>query len=721
MTTTLLAWLLTYLLHSTVLLLAAWGLASLLGERRLAWADLAWKTALCGGLLTATLQVASGATPLLGRVDLVRVAPVAAFTAASRLDSAGRAPVAQAPLAAPASVRPPNPGTSARWSALILGVWGLGAGVCALPLFVASRRLAAMLRDRRAATGLPLAALRRLEHAGGGAPRVELTVAPRLPVPIARGVLRPEICLPQRVAADLPAEQQRAVLAHELAHHLRRDPLWLLGGQLLAALLWLQPLNRLAVRRLRAGAEILCDDWALRRNTGRVAFARCLQQVATWALEAPRPGLSELPVAGMASEHGLGHRVRRVLAGEQSLTLATPRLALVPCLVVLALVASTAPCIGSADGLPSGVASEELDGGAARTAAAPAARAEAPAEGAVAGAVQGGVAGGVRGGVSGGVSAAVAGGVEGGVPGRAAVSAPCWYVDDAGRSYEVDCRDLPVPPEPPEPPLPPVPWRASAAAPVGFDGGLRRELDRALAAADELRAALATVGDGRTLSGALDGQQLKAMAELRQELDRHSAERAELEAEIQAEIGAEIQSQRAKVFAELAAQRSQWQETARQRQEEMRRGLAALAAAGARTVTPQAWPTPPTPPTPAIAPRAPVAPRAALPTVAAPPAPWAWQTPAPPPAPAAPRAALPTMPSMPPMPRIASGAGLERERQLLAAERAKLAAERAALAAAWARLNAERRSLGTATPAPSPSPAPAAAPAAEGGTPPPGR
>src|SRR4029079_4173365 len=51
-----LAWLLTHLIHSTVLLALAWGLT-----RARSWspasADLLWKTALVGGMLTATAQL----------------------------------------------------------------------------------------------------------------------------------------------------------------------------------------------------------------------------------------------------------------------------------------------------------------------------------------------------------------------------------------------------------------------------------------------------------------------------------------------------------------------------------------------------------------------------------------------------------------------------------------------------------------------------------------
>src|SRR5215204_1721983 len=63
------SWLLTYLVHSTLLLLAAWLITS--------WArtsdtvrDVLWKCALVGGLMTATVQMAVAREPLGGQLRL---------------------------------------------------------------------------------------------------------------------------------------------------------------------------------------------------------------------------------------------------------------------------------------------------------------------------------------------------------------------------------------------------------------------------------------------------------------------------------------------------------------------------------------------------------------------------------------------------------------------------------------------------------------------------
>lgn len=66
---TALAWVLTYLMHSTVLLAAAWWASRLLRERR-GTRELVWSWAALGAVLTASAQVGLGFEPLGGRLTL---------------------------------------------------------------------------------------------------------------------------------------------------------------------------------------------------------------------------------------------------------------------------------------------------------------------------------------------------------------------------------------------------------------------------------------------------------------------------------------------------------------------------------------------------------------------------------------------------------------------------------------------------------------------------
>jgi HEAT repeat protein len=119
-----------------------------------------------------------------------------------------------------------------------------------------------------------------------------------------------EICLPRAALSELDAAQQRSVLAHELAHLQRKDPLWLVLGTTLEQLLFFQPLNRLARRNMQEVAEYLCDDWAAVCDGSGLPIARGLASVAKW-LDGEERGV---PLAGMAERPSLlVARVQRLL------------------------------------------------------------------------------------------------------------------------------------------------------------------------------------------------------------------------------------------------------------------------------------------------------------------------------------------------------------------------------------------------------------------------
>ena len=119
------------------------------------------------------------------------------------------------------------------------------------------------------------------------------------------------IVLPERFLEELDPEQQRAALAHELAHVARRDPEWRIAVEILERALFFQPLNRLARARLCDSAEFLCDEWAVQQTQSPLALARCLSVVASWWSPA-----DELPagVSAMArSDSAMVRRVTRIL------------------------------------------------------------------------------------------------------------------------------------------------------------------------------------------------------------------------------------------------------------------------------------------------------------------------------------------------------------------------------------------------------------------------
>lgn len=110
---------------------------------------------------------------------------------------------------------------------------------------------------------------------------IALSTSDAIATPVAFGLRRFEICVPRR-SVELDVDQQDAMLAHEIAHLVRRDPLRLLLARAIECVAFFQPLNRLARRRLFEVVEMRCDAFAVERLGDGLALAGCLAEVASW-------------------------------------------------------------------------------------------------------------------------------------------------------------------------------------------------------------------------------------------------------------------------------------------------------------------------------------------------------------------------------------------------------------------------------------------------------
>ncbi len=407
---TLVAWLLTYGLHSTALIGLIWfGVRCLPKESNLAQERL-WKCALIGPILTASLQVGLAYEPLGGqlflpeteatasaselpvgtlalesepdhgisRADLRQIAiepekgkvrakltplPVLEGRKSSKRKAVGKASSREkhdsfttakptdattanmpdsadslhlAALSTPTSpeatllevvsesTTPPvlgaltSPTTSTPswpfWRHLLLGVWAIGGLFGLLCLAIAWRRIVDYVTGRHELHEGPLfEQLQSISHKAGLRRAPRLLVSKKLGSPATLGVVRPQICVPERAVSQLSADQQEAMLGHELGHVVRRDPQWFFLYRLIERVLFFQPLNSIARREIQELAEYQCDDWAVKHTENGLGLARCLTEVASWMV-AERPTVALLPMAGRGSQ--LGHRVRRLLDEE---------------------------------------------------------------------------------------------------------------------------------------------------------------------------------------------------------------------------------------------------------------------------------------------------------------------------------------------------------------------------------------------------------------------
>ena len=343
---TALAWLLTYAIHSTVLLSLAWLLVRV---RR--WSpgasELLWKSALLGGILTASLQLWLDVRPA-GTVMLQRAAVTTPAAPVARIDEHQKpAPVQNIELAPVprSSAERSGPAISMTTSSAAVLAWAFIALILGFSYVARRLILVGRLGDRQPVPdGRLLEMLSELARGVGLRRTPLLTSTSRISSPIALGLR--EICVPDTALTDLDLEQQRSLLAHEMAHLARRDPVWLGLTSLIERVFWIQPLNRVASRQIATSAEFLCDDWAVRRTGSGVPLARCLAKVAEWIQASPLG----VPVAGMAEERSLlVSRVARLLEGVTPTTRSRRGLA-VGAIAVLVAIIVVAPGVSGKSG-----------------------------------------------------------------------------------------------------------------------------------------------------------------------------------------------------------------------------------------------------------------------------------------------------------------------------------------------------------------------------------
>ena len=272
-------WLITYFVHSSLLL----GCALALDWRRRLTSRGAgtwpWRLALYGGVITATLQPA-----------IYALASEPGFTRAP-----GGSPVAEGSAFSPALILTLQ-GDITDFTPMVLACW-LGVGGIGIAYLLA--RLVRLTRDIRQ---LPTVDCSALEHFVAMLAARATVVPPRLrlgarfTVPI----LAPgrTICIPPWMLEGYERARLHAALAHEMGHLLRRDNFWRIVDRVVALAGWLQPLNRIALRRLDESAEFACDAWAARATGLRRELAESLQDCA---LRMDGPGATPALAVGMSS------------------------------------------------------------------------------------------------------------------------------------------------------------------------------------------------------------------------------------------------------------------------------------------------------------------------------------------------------------------------------------------------------------------------------------
>lgn len=346
------AWIATYLIHSTLLLAGCWIFVRVARTSSHVLVERAWKIAAISGILTTSLQLALVSFPLL-RIDFVSagapqnvlepspgtlsqhptvprssqktewtvqatvgpVLTVPSWQSQPGLEIENRqseqAVQAQAVLKSYSQVQQPAHSRARVLRAVVsisLATWMI-IGLARIAVCYA--RLCFSLRQWRSVSeGTVRRLLDDLLRQNGIRRRVDLKIAAQQADPIATGVLRWTIVVPEVFEDSLSQDEQRAALMHELAHLVRRDVIWLWIGGLLATCLGFQPLNFIARRNWQRASEYLCDQWAVQRGVRPLILAKCLTALA--GLRIGRDA-GTFALAATGNKRTLAERIKRLL------------------------------------------------------------------------------------------------------------------------------------------------------------------------------------------------------------------------------------------------------------------------------------------------------------------------------------------------------------------------------------------------------------------------
>ncbi len=187
--------------------------------------------------------------------------------------------------------------------------------VCFLLLVRLALAAIATARLRRssipASSPLVLNLFERAKESAGLRTRAKLRLSGRIASPISIGVFRASILLPESLAQEMPPEQLRPILLHELAHIRMGDYAVNVVQRFIEALLFFHPFVYLLNRRVRRLREEICDNWVLSRLPDAIVYAKALTALAERWISPKRNlvgvGLFSRPVR-------LSSRIERILA-----------------------------------------------------------------------------------------------------------------------------------------------------------------------------------------------------------------------------------------------------------------------------------------------------------------------------------------------------------------------------------------------------------------------
>ena len=175
------------------------------------------------------------------------------------------------------------------WAGLLTIIWASGFVICIARLALAAFGLSRWRKRVELLDRIEGVAIYQLEGLQG---------------PVAAGIFKPVIFVPENWQ-NLPTSNREIIIAHELAHHHRRDPPWRLCVEIAKAIHWYHPCVHWMAKRFTLQSECACDELVLRNGFTPKSYAGVLCDFAQ--------ARSASPLAlAMAEASSLEIRVKRI-------------------------------------------------------------------------------------------------------------------------------------------------------------------------------------------------------------------------------------------------------------------------------------------------------------------------------------------------------------------------------------------------------------------------
>ncbi|MBK8038467.1 MAG: M56 family metallopeptidase [Verrucomicrobiaceae bacterium] len=204
---------------------------------------------------------------------------------------------------------------------VLAGLWMIGGGVLLWRFRRGWSLLLRRLEKAQPATLETREMLTALCSTMGWLHPVDCRQSDAVSAPVVAGVRRPMIVVPADFESSLPLKERRMLLAHEMAHLIRRDPWWNAMQCLIETFLFWHPAVLWMSRCIRHERELCADELAVRQIDDRPGLAHALGHLAESCTSSARFAVG-------ANSGSLLRRVQVLLGGVFPLRLQLPRLIL---------------------------------------------------------------------------------------------------------------------------------------------------------------------------------------------------------------------------------------------------------------------------------------------------------------------------------------------------------------------------------------------------------